>query len=124
MFLLSLKYLCLYLKKYLFILYFRIIKSKDNLGKNFTIMISTVSPSLSRTLLMRRASCSSSAQQTISYFSTSEAHRSQEGHVRPIKRVLVANRGEIAIRVFRACTEMGIRSVGIYSEQDRRHIHR
>jgi len=36
----------------------------------------------------------------------------------------VANRGEIAIRVFRACTEMGIRSVGIYSEQDRRHIHR
>jgi len=73
---------------------------------------------------MRRASCSSSAQQTISYFSTSEAHRSQEGHVRPIKRVLVANRGEIAIRVFRACTEMGIRSVGIYSEQDRRHIHR
>ena len=33
-------------------------------------------------------------------------------------------RGEIAIRVFRACTEMGIRSVAIYSDQDRRHIHR
>ena len=44
--------------------------------------------------------------------------------MRPIKRVLVANRGEIAIRVFRACTEMGIRSVAIYSDQDRRHIHR
>ena len=87
-------------------------------------MILTVTPSLSRSLLWRRATCSSSTQQTVSYFSTSESHRSQEGQVRPIKRVLVANRGEIAIRVFRACTEMGIRSVGIYSEQDRRHIHR
>ena len=32
--------------------------------------------------------------------------------------------GEIAIRVFRACTELGIRSVGIYSEQDMMHMHR
>lgn len=32
--------------------------------------------------------------------------------------------GEIAIRVFRACTELGIRSVGIYSEQDKMMMHR
>ena len=32
--------------------------------------------------------------------------------------------GEIAIRVFRACTEMNIRTVGIYSEQDESQIHR
>jgi pyruvate carboxylase len=32
--------------------------------------------------------------------------------------------GEIAIRVFRACTELGIRSVAIYSEQDKTQIHR
>lgn len=38
--------------------------------------------------------------------------------------MLVANRGEIAIRVFRACNELGIRSVAIYSEQDKMHMHR
>lgn len=36
----------------------------------------------------------------------------------------MANRGEIAIRVFRACTELGIKSVAIYSEQDKMHMHR
>ncbi|KAK7504778.1 hypothetical protein BaRGS_00003806, partial [Batillaria attramentaria] len=41
-----------------------------------------------------------------------------------IQKLLVANRGEIAIRVFRACTEMDIRTVAIYSEQDINQMHR
>ena len=40
------------------------------------------------------------------------------------KKILVANRGEIAIRVFRACKEMGIKSIGIYSEEDKNSLFR
>ena len=41
-----------------------------------------------------------------------------------IKKLMVANRGEIAVRVFRAATEAGIRTVAVYSEQDAKNIHR
>ncbi|WP_343101830.1 pyruvate carboxylase [Romboutsia sp. MSSM.1001216sp_RTP31141st1_G3_RTP31141_220114] len=39
-------------------------------------------------------------------------------------KILVANRGEIAIRIFRACSELGIKSVGIYSKEDKYSLFR
>ena len=44
--------------------------------------------------------------------------------IRPFKKLLAANRSEIAIRIFRAATELGLRTVGIYAQEDRFAMHR
>src|SRR5580698_6722498 len=43
---------------------------------------------------------------------------------RPIRRLLIANRGEITIRVMRAASELGIATVAVYSQEDRFSLHR
>ena len=39
------------------------------------------------------------------------------------KRILIANRGEIAVRIIRACRELGIESIAVYSDADRAALH-
>src|SRR4051795_5843248 len=59
--------------------------------------------------------------------SSGKVKTSTQSEVQPakqFKKLLVANRSEIAIRVFRAATELGLRTVAIYAQEDKLSVHR
>jgi pyruvate carboxylase len=56
--------------------------------------------------------------------SVSASAASTANAIRPIKKLMAANRSEIAVRVFRASTELNLRTVAIYAQEDRLCIHR
>ena len=55
---------------------------------------------------------------------TPSSPRSSAPEIRPLAKLMAANRGEIAVRIFRAGTELGLRTVAVYAEEDRFCIHR
>jgi pyruvate carboxylase len=55
---------------------------------------------------------------------SAKAEIASASSIRPIKKLMVANRSEIAIRVMRAATELGLKTVGIYAAEDRFCPHR
>ena len=55
---------------------------------------------------------------------SADAARRSRTTIRPIKKVLAANRSEIAVRIFRAATELGLRTVAVFAQEDRFCIHR
>ncbi|CAB1116927.1 unnamed protein product [Ectocarpus sp. CCAP 1310/34] len=84
-------------------------------GGRLTLRRPAVAPAAAATARSSRALLGTKAKQTAGDGS---------GFEMPFKSVLAANRGEIAVRIMRAGNELGLRTVGIFSKEDRFTQHR
>ncbi|CAF3731204.1 unnamed protein product [Rotaria socialis] len=74
--------------------------------------------------LIQTSYCTRSTFASCKRLLSSKNNEQKQYKGRKINKLLVANRGEIAIRVFRACSEINIRTVAIYSAEDEGQLHR
>uniref|UniRef100_A0A7N0TW68 Methylcrotonoyl-CoA carboxylase subunit alpha, mitochondrial n=3 Tax=Kalanchoe fedtschenkoi TaxID=63787 RepID=A0A7N0TW68_KALFE len=70
-------------------------------------------------MMLRRRSVDRQSLKLTKYFSSSSAEKLS----RPIEKILIANRGEIACRIIRTAKRLGIRTVAVYSDADRDALH-
>lgn len=86
------------------------------------LKVNMLSGNLSKSLRISSRHSGTSSSSFARYLTQQDFSSKRE--TRPIKKLLIANRGEIAIRIARACKELGIKSMAVYPKEDAGSLHR